>query len=138
MKQVAFGMGKKNVLGRYYLLIFMLIDFVVSSSEDFMRQKLTLSIWAALLAVTISHADDLCVQLCTDCSVDPANATCSKVDQVCGSCPAILDSVQHVEDSLKFEQARKDSIQKEDVRKLAGIVLWLLQRLLLSHHSPPS
>lgn len=122
MKQVAFGMGKKNVLGRYYLLIFMLIDFVVSSSEDFMRQKLTLSIWAALLAVTISHADDLCVQLCTDCSVDPANATCSKVDQVCGSCPAILDSVQHVEDSLKFEQARKDSIQKEDVRKLAGIV----------------
>lgn len=87
-----------------------------------MRQKLTLSIWAALLAVTISHADNLCVQLCTDCSVDPANATCSKVDQVCGNCPAILDSVKHVEDSLKFEQARKDSLQKEDVRKLAGIV----------------
>lgn len=134
-------MGEKNILGRYYLLIFMLIDFVVSSSEDFMRQKLTLSIWAALLAVTISHADDLCVQLCTDCSVDPANATCSKVDQVCGSCPAILDSVQHVEDSLALvreqdslaaiaradsiqkEKERKDSLQVIDVRKLAEILL---------------
>ena len=123
------------------MLIFILIDFFVSSSEDFMRQKLTLSIWAALLAVTISHADNLCVQLCTDCSVDPANATCSKVDQVCGSCPAILDSVQHVEDSLALvreqdslaaiaradsiqkEKERKDSLQKIEVRKLAEIIL---------------
>ena len=132
---------KKKVLGGYNLLIFILIDFFVSSSEDFMRQKLTLSIWAALLAVTISHADNLCVQLCTDCSVDPANATCSKVDQVCGSCPAILDSVQHVEDSLALvreqdslaaiaradsiqkEKERKDSLQVIDVRKLAEILL---------------
>jgi len=98
-------------------------------------------IMAIVLAVAASFAEGLCVQLCVDCSQNPENATCSKVDQVCGNCPAILDSVKQVEDSLVLvreqdslaaiaradsiqkEKERKDSLQSIDVRKLAEILL---------------
>ena len=94
-----------------------------------------------LLVVTTVFADGLCVQLCVDCSTqDSSNPTCSRVDQVCGNCPAILDSIQHVKDSLAQRQIQdslaaiaradsiqrekelKDSLQKSDIRKLAEIM----------------
>ena len=88
-----------------------------------------LFIMAVMLAATVSFADGLCVQLCVDCSLNPENETCSKVDQVCGNCPAILDSLKQDSlaavaraDSLEQEKARKDSLQSIDVRKLADII----------------
>ena len=97
-------------------------------------------LFIVLLLTTISFADGLCVQLCVDCSQNPENATCAKVDQVCGNCPAILDSIQHYEDSLaqvreqdsiaaiaradslQREQERKDSLKDKEVRKIAEIM----------------
>ena len=88
-----------------------------------------LFIMAVMLAATVSFADGLCVQLCVDCSLNPENETCSKVDQVCGNCPVILDSLKQDSlaavaraDSLEQEKARKDSLQSIDVRKLADII----------------
>ena len=88
-----------------------------------------LFILAAMLAATVSFADDLCVQLCIDCSLNPENETCTKVNQVCGNCPAILDSLKQDSlavvarvDSIEQEKARKDSLQSVDVRKLADIM----------------
>lgn len=94
-----------------------------------------------LLVVTTVFADGLCVQLCVDCSTqNSSNPTCSRVDQVCGNCPAILDSIQHYEDSLaqvreqdsiaaiaradslQREQERKDSLKDKEVRKIAEIM----------------
>ena len=88
-----------------------------------------LSILAVMFATTISFADGLCVQLCVDCSLNPENATCSKVDQVCGNCPAILDSLAQDSlaaiaraDSIEQEKARRDSLKNIDIRKLADII----------------
>jgi len=106
-----------------------------------MKHKIILTFLLSMLFVTFSYADGLCVQLCVDCSQNPENATCSKVDQVCGNCPALLDSIKQVEDSLALvreqdslaaiarmdsiqkEKERKDSLQKIEVRKLAEIIL---------------
>ena len=86
-------------------------------------------ILAVLFAATVSFADGLCVQLCVDCSLNPENETCSKVDQVCGNCPVILDSLKQDSlaaiaraDSIEQEKARKDSLQSIDIRKLADII----------------
>ena len=84
----------------------------------------------ALFAMaSLAFADGLCVQLCVDCSQNPENATCSKVDQVCGNCPAILDSLRQDflaaaarADSIEQERVRKDSLQSEDIRKLAELM----------------
>ena len=88
-----------------------------------------LFILAVMLAATVSFADGLCVQLCIDCSLNPENETCTKVNQVCGNCPAILDSLKQDSlavvarvDSIEQEKARKDSLQSVDVRKLADIM----------------
>lgn len=107
------------------------------NQKNIMGKKL---LFIVLLLTTISFADGLCVQLCVDCSQNPENATCAKVDQVCGNCPAILDSIQHYEDSLaqvreqdsiaaiaradslQREQERKDSLKDKEVRKIAEIM----------------
>lgn len=72
----------------------------------------TLFILVIALTIVTSYADNPCVQLCVDCSATPENETCQRVDQVCGSCVPILDSLQKRSDSL--EQARvQDSIAQE-------------------------
>ena len=88
-----------------------------------------LIVWVVLWAITISFADGLCVQFCVDCSRNPAGASCAKIDQVCGNCPAILDSIRQDSistvaraDSIKREKEIRDSLQKEDVGKLAELL----------------
>ena len=88
-----------------------------------------LFVLAIVVTTTISFADGLCVQLCVDCSLNPENETCTKVDQVCGNCPFILDSLKQDSlasiaraDSIEQEKARKDSLQNIDIRKLADIM----------------
>ena len=97
--------------------------------EVSMHKTKSIFVLAVLLALSVSYADGLCVQLCVDCSIDSTNATCAKVDQVCGNCPAILDSLKQDSlaaiaraDSIQKEKERKDSIQKIDVRKLSEII----------------
>ncbi len=95
---------------------------------------------AILVGTIFSHAQNLCVQLCLDCSTGNSNAMCSQVNETCGNCIAILDSIhQHEdslararfqdslttiarEDSLAKEKQRQDSLQKIDARKFGEII----------------
>ncbi len=95
---------------------------------------------AVLVGTIFSHAQNLCVQLCLECSTDNSNAMCSQINETCGNCVAILDSIhQHEdslaqariqdslatiarEDSLAKEKQRQDSLQKIDVRKFGEII----------------
>jgi len=97
-------------------------------------------LFAIFVGTISSYAQNLCVQLCLDCSTDNSNVMCSQVNETCGNCIAILDSIhQHEdslaqarfqdslatiarEDSLAKEKERKDSLQKLDVRKFGEIV----------------
>ena len=88
-----------------------------------------LFILAILFATTVSFADGLCAQFCVDCSRNPAGESCIKIDQVCGNCPAILDSIRQDSlsaiaraDSIKREKEIHDSLQKEDVSKLTTLL----------------
>lgn len=95
---------------------------------------------AVLVGTIFSHAQNLCVQLCLECSTDNSNAMCSQINETCGNCVAILDSIhQHEdslaqariqdslatiarEDSLAKEKMRQDSLQKIDSRKFGEII----------------
>lgn len=95
---------------------------------------------AVLVGTIFSHAQNLCVQLCLECSTDNSNAMCSQINETCGNCVAILDSIhQHEdslaqariqdslatiarEDSLAKEKMRQDSLQKIDARKFGEII----------------
>ena len=95
---------------------------------------------AVLVGTIFSHAQNLCVQLCLECSTDNSNAMCSQINETCGNCVAILDSIhQHEdslaqarfqdslatiarEDSLTKEKQRQDSLQKIDARKFGEII----------------
>ena|GEM_PF-821508 len=83
-----------------------------------------------MLAATVSFAEGLCVQFCVDCSRNPEGASCAKIDQVCGNCPAILDSIRQDSisavaraDSIKKAMEIRDSLQKEDSGMLAQLIL---------------
>lgn len=88
------------------------------------------SVFAALLfAVTLAQSNEICAQLCVECSSANENPTCQRVDQVCGNCASILDSLQKVRDSLEqvrvqdsIVQARKLAFKDEQVRKLSSIL----------------
>ena len=83
-----------------------------------------------MLAATVSFAEGLCVQFCVDCSRNPEGAPCAKIDQVCGNCPAILDSIRQDSisavaraDSIKKAMEIRDSLQKEDSGNTAMYIL---------------
>ena len=78
-----------------------------------------------MLAATVSFAEGLCVQFCVDCSRNPEGAPCTKIDQVCGNCPAILDSIRQDSisavaraDSIKKAMEIRDSLHKEDFKRI--------------------
>ena len=89
----------------------------------------TLFILVIALTIVTSYADNPCVQLCVDCTSTPENETCQKVDQVCGSCTLILDSLQKRSDSLEqvrvqdsIAQEQKLAFRKEQIRALATAI----------------